>query len=92
MDSGANSRGHGPVNLVVRESNLLPKCTCIVINQDMYYTDSKGNSLFANIFTVKISIKLSYVNILINFCYNKTFFLNNKPNFSYRLDSLEFAF
>ena len=63
-----------------------------MINQDIYYTDTKGNSIFAKIFTLEIYIEPSYVNILTNFCYNqKHFFLNNKQQFNNWLDPLESA-
>ena len=57
-----------------------------MINQDIFYTDTKRSSLFVKIFTLRIYKELSYVNILIDILLQ-----NNKQQFNYWLDPLEFA-
>ena len=37
-----------------------------MINQDIYYTGTKENSISANIFTLKIYIEPNYLNIQVN--------------------------
>ena len=62
------TRGHGQLTWLFQ--NQTPPCsknyTCIMINQDIYYTGTKENPISANIFTIKIYIEHNYLNIQVN--------------------------
>ena len=51
-----------------------------------FYTDTQRSSLSVKIFTIRIYKELTYVNILIDILLQ-----NNKQQFNYWLDPLEFA-
>ena len=57
-----------------------------MINQNIFYSDTKQSSLFVKIFTLRIYKELSYVNILIDILLQ-----NNRQQFNYWLDPLEFT-
>ena len=57
-----------------------------MINQNIFYTDTKQSSLFVKILTLRIYKELSYVNILIDILLQ-----NNRQQFNYWLDPLEFT-
>ena len=57
-----------------------------MINQNIFYTDTKQSSLFVKIYTLRIYKELSYVNILFDILLQ-----NNRQQFNYWLDPLEFT-